>query len=121
MLRVTLAPTMVDASDQMNVIPAAARLHVDVRVPPGMEEPTVAERVRGVLGDSDYRLEFTRRVVGNSSPPESPLRDALAGWVERTEPGARCLPTISTGYSDSRTFRAAFPDCVAYGFFPTGT
>jgi acetylornithine deacetylase/succinyl-diaminopimelate desuccinylase-like protein len=118
MLRVTLAPTMVDASDQMNVIPAAARLHVDVRVPPGMEEPTVAQRVREVLGDSRYRLEFTEGVVGNSSPPESPLRDALAGWVERTEPGARCLPTISTGYTDSRTFRAAFPGCIAYGFFP---
>jgi acetylornithine deacetylase/succinyl-diaminopimelate desuccinylase-like protein len=22
------------------------------------------------------------------------------------------------GYTDSRTFRVAFPECVAYGFFP---
>ena len=22
------------------------------------------------------------------------------------------------GFTDSRTFRDAFPDCVAYGFFP---
>ncbi len=30
---------------------------------------------------------------------------------------AACRPCPS-GYSDSRTFRDAFPDCVAYGFFP---
>ena len=53
-----------------------------------------------------------------ASAPRSPLFDALQGWVDRTEPGARCLPTISVGYSDSRTFRDAFPECVAYGFFP---
>jgi acetylornithine deacetylase/succinyl-diaminopimelate desuccinylase-like protein len=118
MLRVTLAPTMVSASEQMNVIPAEARLHVDCRVPPGMEEAATLARIREVLGENGYRLEFTEQVVGNASPPQSPLYDALRGWVERSDPGARCLPTISTGYSDSRTFRHAFPDCVAYGFFP---
>jgi acetylornithine deacetylase/succinyl-diaminopimelate desuccinylase-like protein len=118
MLRVTLAPTMVDASDAMNVIPERARLHVDCRVPPGMEEPAVLERVREVLGPTGYRLEFVERVVGNASPRRSPLFDALQGWVDRTEQGARCLPTISVGYSDSRAFRDAFPECVAYGFFP---
>jgi acetylornithine deacetylase/succinyl-diaminopimelate desuccinylase-like protein len=118
MLRVTLAPTMVDASDEMNVIPERARLHVDCRVPPGMEEAAVLERVQEVIGTNGYRLEFTERVVGNASVAQSPLLDALQSWVERTEPGARCLPAISVGYSDSRAFRDAFPECVAYGFFP---
>jgi acetylornithine deacetylase/succinyl-diaminopimelate desuccinylase-like protein len=118
MLRVTLAPTMVDASEQMNVIPERARVHVDCRVPPGLDEPDVLGRVQEVIGVDGYRLEFTERMVGNASAPESPLMDALRGWVQRTDPGARCLSTISPGYSDSRTFRAAFPDCLAYGFFP---
>jgi acetylornithine deacetylase/succinyl-diaminopimelate desuccinylase-like protein len=118
MMRVTLAPTMVDASEQMNIIPAAARLHVDCRVPPGMEQPAVLERVRDVLGRDGYGIEVTESVVGNASPPRSPLLDALDRWVARSEPGARCLPTISVGYSDSRAFRDAFPECVAYGFFP---
>jgi acetylornithine deacetylase/succinyl-diaminopimelate desuccinylase-like protein len=118
MMRVTLAPTMVSASEQMNVIPAAAHLHVDCRVPPGMDEPEVLARIREVLGPDGYRLEFTERLTGTASPPHSPLADALRGWVERTAPGTRLLPTIAVGYTDSRTFRAAFPDCVAYGFFP---
>ena len=118
MLRVTLAPTMVDASDEMNVIPERARLHVDCRVPPGLEQAAVLERVHEVIGTNGYRLDFTECVVGNASVAPSPLLDALQGWVERTEPGTHCLPTISVGYSDSRAFRAAFPECVAYGFFP---
>jgi acetylornithine deacetylase/succinyl-diaminopimelate desuccinylase-like protein len=118
MMRVTLAPTMVDASRSMNVIPEAARLHVDCRVPPGMDEPEVRARLCEVLGTDGYRLEFTERLVGNSSPVESPLMDALVECVSAMDPGARCLPTVSVGYSDSRVFRAAFPDCVAYGFFP---
>jgi acetylornithine deacetylase/succinyl-diaminopimelate desuccinylase-like protein len=117
-LRMTLAPTMVEASAQMNVIPERAVLHVDCRVPPGMEQPAVTERLRRVLGDNAYKLTFTECVVGTSSPPESPLMDAIGRWVERADPGARCLPTLATGYSDSNTFRAAFPGCVAYGFFP---
>jgi len=118
MLRVTFAPTMVDASEQMNVIPERARLHVDCRVPPGMGEEAVVARIHEVIGSAGYRLEFTEQLVGNASRPESPLLDALRGWLGRSDPGAACLPTISVGYSDSRTFREAFPDCVAYGFFP---
>jgi acetylornithine deacetylase/succinyl-diaminopimelate desuccinylase-like protein len=118
MFRVTLAPTMVDASRQMNVIPDAARLHVDCRTPPGMDEPEVAARIREVIGDDGYRLDFTERAVGNESRPGSPLMDALHGWIERSHPEARLVPTLSVGFSDSQTFRGAFPDCVAYGFFP---
>lgn len=118
MMRVTLAPTMVDASRVMNVIPEAARVHVDCRVPPGMDEREVSARLREVLGEDGYRLDYTETLAGNASPVESPLMDALSDWVSTMDPGARCLPTVSVGYSDSRTFRAAFPDCVAYGFFP---
>ena len=31
------------------------------------------------------------------------------------------MPSVLPGFSDSRWFRAAFPDCVAYGFFPQRT
>ena len=118
MMRVTLVPTMVDASQEMNVIPAAAHLHVDCRTPPGMDEAGALARIREVLGEDGYRLEFTECVPGNSSAPDTPLMDALGDWVAEVDRGARCLPTMSTGFSDSVTFRAAFPDCTAYGFFP---
>jgi acetylornithine deacetylase/succinyl-diaminopimelate desuccinylase-like protein len=118
MLGVTLAPTIARASTKINVIPSAAEIGVDCRVPPGLGREDAERRIREVLGADGYQLEFTEQVVGNASPPESPLMDAIAAWVEREDPGARLVPTILPGFTDSRTWRAAFPDCVAYGFFP---
>ena len=85
---------------------------------PACGSRTVVARIQEVLGRDGYRLEFTECVSGNASAVESPLMDALGEWVADVDPGAECLPTISIGYSDSQTFRAAFPECVAYGFFP---
>ena len=118
MLGVTLAPTRIFASEKINVIPSRARLAVDCRTPPGMEEPEVRARIEEVLGPNGYDLEFTEKVVGNSSPPDTALMDALRGWVAREDPDARVVPTMLPAFTDSRTFRAAFPECVAYGFFP---
>jgi acetylornithine deacetylase/succinyl-diaminopimelate desuccinylase-like protein len=118
MLSVTLAPTVISASEKINVLPAAARLQVDCRVPPGHGEDTAIRRVREVLGEDGYEIEWHEKVVGNGSAVESPLMDAIRGWVEREAPGARVVPTMLPAFTDSRTFRAAFPDVVAYGFFP---
>src|SRR3954471_1603343 len=118
MLGVTLAPTMARASEKINVVPSAAELEVDCRVPPGLGKDDAEKRIREVLGDNGYELTFTEQVVGNGSPADSPLMEAIADWVEQEDPGARLVPTILPGFTDSRTWRAAFPDCIAYGFFP---
>ncbi len=117
-LGVTFAPTMVSASEKVNVIPSRAQISVDCRTPPGIGDDVVRGRIEEVLGAGGYRVEFTEHTVGNSSPVQSPLMDAIHGWVERRDPGARVVPVLLPAYTDSRTFRAAFPDCVAYGFFP---
>jgi acetylornithine deacetylase/succinyl-diaminopimelate desuccinylase-like protein len=118
MLGVTLAPTIAHGSTKINVIPSEAVLEVDCRVPPGLVREDAERRVREVLEGLEYDLEFTEMVVGNGSPAASPLWDAMAAWMDREDPGARLVPTILPGFTDSRTWRAAFPDVVAYGFFP---
>src|SRR5205807_9690382 len=75
MLGVTLTPTMVHASDKINVIPSRASVKVDCRVPPGLGEDAARRRIEEVLGDVE--IEFTERVTGNSSPVDSPLTDAI--------------------------------------------
>ena len=120
MLGVTLTPTMAHASDKINVIPSRAYLKVDCRVPPGLGEAAARRRIEHVLGDvaSTLELEWTEQVVGNSSPVQSPLMDAIDRWVRTNDPGAESVPVILPGFSDSRWFRDQFPECVAYGFFP---
>src|SRR3954469_2005595 len=116
-LRVTFAPTIVSAGEKINVIPARAELRVDCRVPPGMGEDVARARLSEVL-DGEVEVEFTESTPGNRSPVDSRLMDAIAGWVSENDPGAETVPTLLPAFTDCRWFRAAFPDCVAYGFFP---
>jgi acetylornithine deacetylase/succinyl-diaminopimelate desuccinylase-like protein len=118
-LQVTAVPTRVFASEKINVIPAKAELLVDCRVPPGMHGEETMRRVRELVGDSDgVEVVFLEEVVGNRSPIDSPLMDAIRDWLGDGDPGAEAVPTVLPAFTDSRHFRAAFPDCVAYGFFP---
>jgi acetylornithine deacetylase/succinyl-diaminopimelate desuccinylase-like protein len=117
-MSVTFSPTLVSAGEKINVIPARAQVRVDCRVPPEMGEDVALRRAREVLGADGYELEFTEAVMGNRSPVNSPLMDAIAGWVAEHDAGADTVPTVLPAFTDCRWFRAAFPDCVAYGFFP---
>jgi acetylornithine deacetylase/succinyl-diaminopimelate desuccinylase-like protein len=117
-LGLTFTPTMASASEKINVIPARAKLKVDCRVPPGLGEERVRERLAGLLGDNGYELSFDEQVVGNASPLESDLMEHIRSFVDREDPGAQLVPFTMPGFTDSRWFREAFPECVAYGFFP---
>jgi acetylornithine deacetylase/succinyl-diaminopimelate desuccinylase-like protein len=121
MLGVTFTPTRISASEKINVIPSRAELRVDCRVPPGLGEEDVRAAIAEVLdgeGETTYEVEFTERVMGNSSPTRSRLMDALGEWIGAHDPGASVVPVVLPGFTDSRHFRLAFPDCIAYGFFP---
>jgi acetylornithine deacetylase/succinyl-diaminopimelate desuccinylase-like protein len=120
MFGVTLTPTMAHASDKVNVIPSRARIRVDCRVPPGLGEEAARSAIAEVLGPTgaDIEISFDEMVVGNSSPIETELMDSIRRWVAATDPEAEAVPVILPGFSDSRWFRHAFPDCIAYGFFP---
>ncbi len=120
MLGVTLTPTMAHASDKINVIPSRAYLKIDCRVPPGLGEEAALERLHAVLGDTaeGLEVEFTEKVFGNVSPVTSELMSAIEKWITGRDPEAGTVPVILPGFSDSSWFRAAFPDLIAYGFFP---
>jgi acetylornithine deacetylase/succinyl-diaminopimelate desuccinylase-like protein len=118
LLGVTLTPTIIEASTKVNVIPAHAHLKVDCRVPPELGEDHARARIAEVLGPDGYRIDFDEQVVGNRSPVDSPLMDSIRGWVERHDPGAVVVPLGLPGFTDSHWWRKAFPDCIAYGFFP---
>jgi acetylornithine deacetylase/succinyl-diaminopimelate desuccinylase-like protein len=118
MFGVTFTPTRIKASEKINVIPSRAEMKVDCRVPPGLGEEEVRAGIREVLGEEGFRIEFSERVVGNRSPLDSELMDTISSWIAEQDPGAEVVPVILPGFTDSRHFRLAFPECVAYGFFP---
>ena len=111
---------MVRASEKSNVIPSFAESLVDCRVPPGLGPDDVRERVTAVLGPLTglVELEFAQRIVGNRSPSDSPLADAIRAWLAETDPEATLVPVVMSGFSDSHWFRKAFGAATVYGFCP---
>ena len=117
LLAFTLSPTMIDASKQRNVVPGTCEVTVDRRLLPGQLPEDVDPVLRSFLGEGDYELETIERWGGTRSPLGTPLWDAIATWVEETEPGAKLAPLCCAGFTDSHWLRDAF-GTVAYGFFP---
>ena len=71
MLGVTFSPTRIRASEKINVIPSAAELKVDCRVPPGRGEEDVMRGIAEVLGQNGFEIDFTERMPANRSPVAS--------------------------------------------------
>jgi acetylornithine deacetylase/succinyl-diaminopimelate desuccinylase-like protein len=119
MLGITMTPTILRAGEKINVIPSLAVLEVDCRVPPEQGGDQVLAALAELVGTDGYEVELGDDVVaGNRSPIDTPLMDSISRFVEREDPGATVAPMVFPGFSDSHWWRAAFPDCVAYGFFP---
>ena len=122
MLGVTFTPTRISASEKINVIPSRAELKVDCRVPPGLGEQEVRDghrggarrRTGGGLADRVHRAGRRQPLAGRFAADG---RDLRAGSPS-SDPGAEVVPVVLPGFTDSRHFRLAFPECVAYGFFP---
>ena len=121
MLGISMSPTIVIGGEKINVIPSRAELQVDCRVPPELGRGRVTSALAELIGEDGYELEFVEDVAGNRSPMDTPLMESIRGFVEREDPGAAVAPIVFPGFSDSHWWRAAFPGCVAYGFFPQRT
>ncbi len=118
LLGVTLTPAIVSGGVKENVIPARSELLVDCRVPPGQGADEVMERVWALVGEGGWEVEPNGEpIVGNRSPFEGPLADAITTWISEVDPGAVPVPAAMPGFSDSHWFRRAF-GTVAYGFWP---
>jgi acetylornithine deacetylase/succinyl-diaminopimelate desuccinylase-like protein len=117
LLAFTVAPTMVEASRQRNVIPALCDVVVDCRLLPGQTQAEVEAALRSWLGHDGYELDWIQAHGGTRSPLATPLWRAIEEFVADQEPGAAPAPICVAGFTDSHWLREAF-GTVAYGFFP---
>ncbi|MBA3366968.1 MAG: M20/M25/M40 family metallo-hydrolase [Actinobacteria bacterium] len=117
LLAMTVSPTMIQASNKRNVIPAVCDVTVDCRLLPGQTQAEAERSVRSALGEGDYEIEWLQSYGGTRSPAATPLWNAVDSFVRQIEPDARALPVCLAGFTDSHWVRSAFAT-VAYGFFP---
>jgi acetylornithine deacetylase/succinyl-diaminopimelate desuccinylase-like protein len=117
MLATTVSPTMIAASQKRNVVPALCEVVCDCRLLPGVRPADVEPMLRELLGTDGYELGWIEAHGGSRSPLETPLWDAIEAFVAAEEPGARVVPAICPGFTDSHWLREAF-GTVSYGFLP---
>jgi len=119
MAAMTVTPTGTGTYEPSNVMPPYADVICDCRALPGQDEADVRAHVAATLGDRvAYELELLEPLAGGTeSPIDTPLYEELERYVSDRVPGARLLPLVSTGFTDSHWIREAF-GTVAYGFAP---
>ena len=117
LLGLTVAPTMIEASQKRNVIPGRCEVTVDCRLLPGQDEVEAEKVVREWLGEGDYELEWRGGQGGTRSELGTPLWTAIEDFVGGLDPGAKLAPICVAGFTDSHWLRESF-GTVAYGFFP---
>lgn len=116
-LRNTASVTMLEAGQKINVIPAGATAWVDGRLAPGQTDASFFQEIRPLIGD-DVRID-----VDQYSPPleagtDSPLYRTIVEAMADHDPGARIVPSQSTGGTDAKHICPRRPSTQVYGFMP---
>jgi acetylornithine deacetylase/succinyl-diaminopimelate desuccinylase-like protein len=116
LVRNTVTPTVLWASNKTNVISDAAYAEVDCRLLPGTDPKKFLRTIRKVLGEKDIKkVDIILNFPPVSSPQKSELMTAIQTLARRDDK-ATVVPTMLAGFTDSHYFRQK--KIVAYGFIP---
>ncbi len=115
--RMTVTPTMVQGGIKSNSVPESIRLTCDVRTLPHQTDDYLRRELDGVLGGIpgvEYEIDYM--AVPNSSPFETPFAQHIRGATARAlgMDDVQMVPSISTGFTDSRFTRNL--GVVTYGY-----
>ena len=115
-VRDTITPTVLSASNAINVLPGISYAEVDCRLLPGSDPKAVLKTIGKVMNDKDLKTEVLRNWPANSSPQKSELMNAIQSLSRHSDKDAPVVPTMIAGFTDSHYFRQK--GIVAYGFVP---
>jgi acetylornithine deacetylase/succinyl-diaminopimelate desuccinylase-like protein len=114
LVRNTVSPTMIHASEKVNVIPAQIELGLDGRLLPGLKPEAMLAEVRQLLGkEAEVELAYT-----NPGPAEANmgLFDTLSSILTEADPQGKPIPYVMMGVTDARLLSKL--GIQTYGFTP---
>ncbi len=115
MVRDTVAPTVLGASEKTNVISPTAWAELDCRLLPGDDPAQFLNNLRRVIDDGTIKVDVLLNFPAVSSPDRSILMNAIDSIAWR-DGHATVVPTMIAGFTDSHYFRARH--VISYGFIP---
>jgi acetylornithine deacetylase/succinyl-diaminopimelate desuccinylase-like protein len=110
----TVSPTILQASDKVNVIPSEISLGLDGRLLPGYKPEDMLRELETLLGP-DVELSVERYDPGPAEPNMG-LFDTLGGILREADPQGRPIPLLLSGVTDARFFSKL--GIQTYGFLP---
>ncbi len=115
MLANTVTPTMVRAGYKDNVIPGEASVILDGRTLPGEDQQSFLKELREIVGPQ-AALEVIKAAPPAESSHDTPLFRLIKEKVEKADRGARAIPWMLPGATDSKFYAQLGATC--YGFAP---
>jgi carboxypeptidase PM20D1 len=108
LLRTTLAPTMVNAGIQDNVLPSKASAVVNLRVMPGESIASAIEHVRHAIADPAVKITSISVQAEPSAVTdiEAPSFRALEQTIRQIAPSSIVAPALLIASTDSRHYRS---------------
>ncbi len=114
LLHNTISPTILKASDKVNVIPSEASVSLDGRLLPGFAPKDMENEMHILLG-TDFDLEVLEYDPGPSAPNMG-LFDTLGAVIKESDPQGIAVPYVMSGVTDARFFTKL--GIQTYGFTP---
>ncbi len=117
LLRDTVSLTMLQGSQQTNVIPALAVANLDVRLLPGEDPAAFLAEMKSVIADDRIRIE----PIGTFRPPNASSTDTtlyhiIEQTIRRFNRQTLVAPILNGGYTECQMYRALGISC--YGWSP---
>ena len=117
LMRDTISLTMLNAGVKVNVVPTIAEASLDCRLLPGTDADAFLKHLREQLGPGNFKIDYIQRPDdAPPSPSAGAAWDAIKRVVASDFKGARVVPWMTTGGTDSRMLRAK--GVPSYGFVP---
>ena len=114
LLHNTVSPTMLEASDKINVIPSKVSLGLDGRLVPGGTVEQMQAELHALVG-TDMELEVLEATPGPSAP-DMTFFDSLGSTLKELDPTGIPLPYVLAAVTDARFFSRL--GIQTYGFVP---
>ncbi len=111
----SVALTMLESGDKVNVIPSEAIAYFDARILPDVKHEAFLDRIRKTAGP-EVEITLVNRTDSVPSPYNTPYFRSIVKAVRAVSGPIPVLPFMTTGATDLRHFRSL--GIPAYGLFP---
>ena len=115
LLRNTCSITRLQGSSKINVVPAEASAELDCRLLPDQSPDQFLKELRHIINDENIAIEKIMGFTPATSRTDTPLFKAIEK-IANERLGARLVPTVAGGFTDSHFFRDL--GITSYGYSP---